>query len=94
MNDKRRDQIGSVKPLSMPIFDRIDQVVIKKLDFETLAKLNPATAEGTGFLTAGLRFQAKEKAKKREKEGSQGRLHKDEQKQKDGEQHWGLDGSD
>ena len=67
MNDKRRDQIGSVKPLGTPIFDRIDQVVIKKLDFETLAKLNPATAEGTGFLTAGLRFQAKEKAKKRER---------------------------
>ena len=67
MNDKRRDQISSVKPLSTPIFDRIDQVVIKKLDFETLAKLSPTTAEGTGFLTAGLRFQAKEKAKKRER---------------------------
>ena len=65
MDDKGRDQIGSVKPLGTPIFDRIDQVIIKKLNFETLAKLNPATAEGTGFFTAGLGFQAKEKAKKR-----------------------------
>ena len=67
MDDKGRDQIGSVKSLGMPIFYRIDQVIVKKLNLETLAKLNPATAEGTGFLTAGLRFQAKEKAKKRER---------------------------
>ena len=65
MNNKRRDQIGSIKPLGAPILDRIDQVIIKKLDFETLAKLNPAAAKDTGFLAAGLRFQAKEKTKKR-----------------------------
>ena len=70
MNDKRRDQIGSIKPLGTPIFDRIDQVIVKKLNLETLAKLNPATAKNAGFFTAGLRFQTKEKAKKRQRRDS------------------------
>ena len=65
MDDKGRDQIGSVKPLGTPIFYRIDQVIVKKLNLETLAKLNPTTAKNAGFFAAGLRFQTKEKAKKR-----------------------------
>ena len=65
MNNKRRDQIGSVKSLGTPIFYGIDQVIVKKFNLETLAKLNPAAAKDTGFLAAGLRFQAKEKTKKR-----------------------------
>ena len=65
MDDKGRDQIGSIKPIGTPIFYRINQVIVKELDLKTLAKLNPATAKNAGFFTAGLRFQMKEKAKKR-----------------------------
>ena len=56
VDDKGRDQIGSVKPVGTPIFYRIDQVIVKKLNLKTLAKLNPATAKNAGFFTTGLRF--------------------------------------
>ena len=64
MDDKGRDQIGSVKPLGTPIFYRIDQVIVKKLNLKTLAKLNPATAKNAVFFATGLGFQTEEKAKK------------------------------
>ena len=70
MDDKGRDQIGSVKPVGTPIFYRIDQVIVKKLNLKTLAKLNPTTAKNVGFFAAGLGFQAKEVIKQRKRRGN------------------------
>ena len=67
MDDKGRDQIGSIKPVGTPIFYRINQVIVKELALKTLVKLNPTTAKNAGFFAAGLRFQMKEKAKKRQR---------------------------
>ena len=65
MDDKGRDQIGSVKPVGMPIFYRINQVIVKELALKTLVKLDPTAAENIGLFTTGLRLQTKEVAKKR-----------------------------
>ena len=49
----------------MPIPHRINQVIVKDLAFQTLAKLNPTAAKNVGIFTAGLRLQMKEVTEKR-----------------------------
>ena len=56
-------------------------------------KLNPAATKNIGVITTGLWLQTKEVTKERENEEFQKKFHKDEQKQKDEEQHWEQDGS-
>jgi hypothetical protein len=63
---KRRGHIGSIKPVDTPIPHRINQVIIKILNFATPAKLNPTATKSIGIITTGLGFQMKEVAKKRE----------------------------
>ena len=70
MDNKRRDQIGSIKPIGTPIPYRINQVIVKELALKTLAKLNPAATKNTGVFTVGLGFQAKEVAKERKRRGN------------------------
>ena len=67
MYGKRRNQIGGIEPISMPIPHRINQVIVKELAFKTLAKLNPTAAKNIGVFTAGLRLQTKEVAEKRKR---------------------------
>jgi hypothetical protein len=43
MNSKRRVHVPNVKPLGMPLLDRINQVIIEEQAFFTLAKLNSTT---------------------------------------------------
>jgi hypothetical protein len=43
MNSKRRVHIPSIKPLGMPLLDRIKQVIVEEQTIFTLAKLNPIT---------------------------------------------------
>ena len=78
MNGKRRNQVGSIKPVSAPIPHRINQVTVKEFALKTLAQLNPAATKNIGVIAAGLWLQAKELTKKRKKEEFQGRFHKDE----------------
>ena len=87
MNSKRRNHIGGIKPVGMPIPHRINQVIVKEFALKTLAKLNPAATKNIGVIAAGLWLQTKEVAKEREKEEFQGKFHKDERKQKDEGQH-------
>ena len=42
VNRKRRNQVGSIKPVSTPISYRINQVIVKEFTSKTLAKPNPA----------------------------------------------------
>ena len=56
MDRKRRNHVGGIKPLEMPIPHRINQVIIKEFNFKTLAKLNPTPAKNRGVITAGLWF--------------------------------------
>ena len=63
VNNKRRNQIGGIKPVGTPIPHRIDQVIVKELALKTLAKLNPTTTKNDGFFAAGLGFQMKEVTK-------------------------------
>ena len=70
MNNKRRNQIGGIKPVGTPIPHRIDQVIVKELALKTLAKLNPAATKNTGVFAAGLGFQTKEVAKERKRRGN------------------------
>ena len=70
MNNKRRDQIGGIKPVSTPIPYRINQVIVKELTLKTLAKLNPAATKNTSVFAAELRFQAKEVTKERKRRGN------------------------
>jgi len=67
MYGKRRNQIGGIEPINMPIPHRINQVIVKELAFKTLAKLDPTAAKNIGFFTAGLRLQTKEVAEKRKR---------------------------
>ena len=67
MDDKGRDQIGSIKPVGTLIFYRINQVIVKELALKTLAKLNSAATKNTGVFVAGLGFQTKEVAKERKR---------------------------
>ena len=67
MYGKRRNQIGSIEPVSMPIPHRINQVIVKELAFKTLAKLNPTAAKNIGVFTVGLRLQTKEVTEKRKR---------------------------
>jgi hypothetical protein len=53
---ERRDHIGGIKPVSTPIPHRINQVIIKILNFVTLAKLNPTATKSIGIIAAGLGF--------------------------------------
>jgi hypothetical protein len=53
---ERRHHVGSIKPVSTPIPHRINQVIIKILNFAILAKLNPTATKSIGIITAGLRF--------------------------------------
>ena len=59
MNEKRRNQIGGIKPVSTPIPHRINQVIVKEFTLKTLAKLNPAATKNIGVITVGLGLQAK-----------------------------------
>ena len=63
MNGKRRNQIGSIKPVGTPIPHRINQVVVKEFTLKTLAKLNPAATKNIGVIAAGLWLQAEKVAK-------------------------------
>ena len=67
VNNKRRNQIGGVKPVSTPIPHRINQVIVKELAFKTLAKLNPAATKNMGVITAGLWLQTEEVSKERKR---------------------------
>ena len=67
MNSKRRNQIGGIKPVSMPIPHRINQVIVKEFAFKTLAKLNPAATKNIGVFTASLRLQTKEVTEERKR---------------------------
>ena len=94
MNGKRRNHIGGIKAVGMPIPHRINQVIIKEFALKTLAKLNPAATKNAGVIVAGLRLQTKEVTKERKRrEEFQGKFHKDEQRQKDEGQHWEQDDS-
>ena len=67
MDDKGRDQIGSIKPVGTPIPHRINQVIVKEFALKTLAKLNPAATKNIGVITAGLWLQTKEVTKERKR---------------------------
>ena len=67
MNGKRRNQIGGIEPISMPIPNRINKVIVKELAFKTLAKLDPTAAKNNGVFTVGLWFQTKEVTKERKR---------------------------
>ena len=67
MNKKRRNQVGSIKPVSTPIPHRINQVIVKEFALKTLAKLNPAATKNIGVIAAGLWLQAKEVTKERKR---------------------------
>ena len=54
MNGKRRNQIGSIKPVGTPIPHRINQVIVKEFALKTLAKLNLAATKNIGVITAGM----------------------------------------
>ena len=69
MNNKRRNQIGGIKPVGTPIPHRINQVIVKELALKTLAKLNPTATKNTGVFAVGLGFQTKEVAKERKRRG-------------------------
>ena len=56
MNGKRRNQVGSIKPVNTPIPYRINQIVVKEFAFKTLAKLNPTDAKNIGVFATGLRL--------------------------------------
>jgi hypothetical protein len=63
MNSKRRVHVSNIKPLGMPLLDRINQVIIEEQTFFTLTKLNPTTTQMRSTVTPGVWFQAEEIAK-------------------------------
>ena len=63
MNGKRRNQVGSIKPVSTPIPHRINQVIVKEFALKTLVKLNPVATKNIGVIVVGLWLQAKEVTK-------------------------------
>jgi hypothetical protein len=67
MNSERRNQIGSIEPVSTPIPHRINQVIVKELAFKTLVKLNPIATKTIGVFVAGLRLQMKEVMEERKR---------------------------
>ena len=54
MNEKKRNQIGGIKPVGTPIPHRINQVIVKEFALKTLAKPNPAATKNIGVIVAGL----------------------------------------
>ena len=70
MNRKRRNQVGSIKPISTPISYRINQVIVKEFTSKTLAKLNPIATKNMGVIAVGMGFQMEEVAKKRKRRGN------------------------
>ena len=94
MNGKRRNQIGGIKPVGMPIPHRINQVIVKEFAFKTLVKLNPAAAKNIGVFARGVEASdERSDGREKEKEEFQGKFRKDVQKQKDGGRQWEQDGS-
>ena len=67
INGKRRNQIGGIKPVDMPIPHRINQVIVKEFALKTLAKLNPAATKNIGVIAVGLWLQKKEVTKQRKR---------------------------
>ena len=67
MNGERRNQIGIIESVSMPIPHRINQVIVKELAFKTLVKLNPTATKTIGVFTVGLRLQTKEVTEERKR---------------------------
>ena len=70
MNSEKRNHIGGIKPVGMPIPHRINQVIIKEFTLKTLAKLNPAATKNMGVITAGMRLQTKEVMEERKRRNS------------------------
>ena len=67
VNKKRRNQVGSIKPVSTPTPHRINQVIVKEFALKTLAKLNPAATKNIGVFAVGLRLQTKEVTEERKR---------------------------
>ena len=67
MNRKRRNQVGSIKPVSMSISYKINQVIVKEFTSKTLAKLNPTATKNAGVIAARLGLQMKEVTKERKR---------------------------
>ena len=67
MNSKRRNHIGGIKSVDMPIPHRINQVIIKEFTLTTLTKLNPTATKNVGVIAAGLGLQTKEVTKERKR---------------------------
>jgi len=70
MDSKRRDHIGSIKSVGMPIPHRINQIIIKEPNLMTLTKLNPAATKNMGVIAAGLGLQTEEVTEERKRRNS------------------------
>ena len=67
MDSKRRDHIGGIKLVGLPIPHRINQVISKESTLTTLTKLNPAATKNMGVIAAGLGLQTEEVTKERKR---------------------------
>jgi hypothetical protein len=61
--------VSSVKPLRMPLLNRINQVIVEKEILLILAKLNPIATQRRNIITMGVWFQTKEIAKQGDRRG-------------------------
>jgi hypothetical protein len=69
VNRKGREHVFGVKPLGMPLLHRINQVIVEKEIFLTLAELNPTATQRRNIITPGVWFQMKEIMKQGDRRG-------------------------
>jgi hypothetical protein len=66
MNNKGRNHVRNIKPLGMPVSNKINKIIIKKENFLSLTKLDATATQWRSIVTPRMRLQTKKEAKQRD----------------------------
>jgi hypothetical protein len=61
MNNKRRNHVCRIKPLGMPVLNRINKIIIKKEGFLSLKELDATTTQWRSVVTSRMWLQTKQR---------------------------------
>jgi hypothetical protein len=63
INSKGRNHVRSIKPLEMPVPNRINKIIIKKEVFLSLIELDATTTQRRSTITSRMRLQMEKETK-------------------------------
>jgi hypothetical protein len=66
MNNKGRNHVRGIKPLEMPVPNRINKIIIKKESFLPLMELDATTTQRRSTITPRMRLQIEKETNQRD----------------------------